>query len=126
MSSRYVRGRLRILLESRQWAALSFFLFSCFLVLTLPLPDDYELSLLSYLTGLLALLAAFRFGGPRTVSGLVITVFVAHCHRLLADEPLRRKNSRHGHERARRSDHYKEPRFAAVIGRAMRAFGELR
>jgi hypothetical protein len=126
MSSRYVRGRPRILLESRQWAALSFFLFSCFFVLTLPLSDDYELSLLSYLTGLLALLSAFRFGGPRTVSGLVITVFVAHCHRLLVDEPLRRKNSRHGHERAQRSDHYKEPRFAAVIGRAMRAFGELR
>jgi hypothetical protein len=126
MSSRYVRSRPKILLESRQWAALSFFLFSCFFVLTLPLSDDYELSLLSYLTGLLALLAAFRFGGSRTDIGFVITVFVANCHRLPADEPLRRKNSRHGHERARRSDHYKEPRFAAVIGRAMRAFGELR
>jgi hypothetical protein len=126
MSSRYVRGRPRILLESRQWAALSFFLFSCFFVLTLPLSDDYELSLLSYLAGLLALLAALRFGGPRTVSGLVITVFVAHCHRLLADEPLRRKNSRHGHERARRNNHYKEPRIAVVIEQAMGAFGERR
>src|SRR5215203_4289819 len=88
MSSRYVRGRPKILLESRQWAALSFFLFSCFFVLTLPLSDDYGLStlplsddyglsLLSYLTGLLALLAVFRFRGPTTVMGFLITVFVA-------------------------------------------------
>src|SRR5215212_4884609 len=77
MSSRYVRSRPRILLESRQWAALSFFLFSCFFVLTLPLSDDYRLSLLSYLTGLLALLAVFRFRGPTTVIGFLITVFVA-------------------------------------------------
>src|SRR5215213_10215947 len=77
MSSRYVRSRPRILLESRQWAALSFFLFSCFFVLTLPLSDDYRLSLLSYLTGLLALLAVFRFRGPATVIGFLITVFVA-------------------------------------------------
>jgi hypothetical protein len=126
MSSRYVRGRPRILFESREWAVLSFFLFSCFFVLTLPLSDDYELSLLSYLAGLLALLAALRFGGPRTVSGLVITVFVAHCHRLLVDEPLRRKNSRHGHERARRNNHYKEPRIAVVIEQAIGAFGERR
>jgi len=95
-------------------------------VLTLFFSDDYELSLLSYLAGLLALLAALRFGGPRTVSGLVITVFVAHCHRLLVDEPLRRKNSRHGHERARRNNHYKEPRIAVVIEQAMGAFGERR
>src|SRR5215213_6828957 len=77
MSSRYVRGRPEILLESRQWAALSFFLFSCFFVLTLPLSDDYGLSLLSYLTGLLALLAVFRFRGPTTVMGFLITLFVA-------------------------------------------------
>jgi hypothetical protein len=77
MSSRYVRGRPRILLESRQWAALSFFLFSCFFLLTLPLSDDYGLSLLSYLTGLLALLAVFRFRGPATVMGFLITLFVA-------------------------------------------------
>src|SRR5215204_1244191 len=76
-SSRYVRSRPKILLESRQWAALSFFLFSCFFVLTLPLSDDYELSLLSYLTGLLALLAVFRFRGPATVLGFLITLFVA-------------------------------------------------
>src|SRR5215218_9025849 len=77
MSSGYVRGKLKIPSESRQWAALSFFLFSCFFVLTLPLSDDYELSLLSYLTGLLALLAVFRFRGPATVLGFLITVFVA-------------------------------------------------
>src|SRR5215217_244321 len=77
MSSRYVRGRPGILLESRERAALSFFLFSCFFVLTLPLSDDYGLSLLSYLTGLLALLAVFRFRGPATVLGFLITVFVA-------------------------------------------------
>jgi hypothetical protein len=126
MSFRYVHSRREILPELSQRAALSFFLFSCFLVLTLFFSDDYELSLLSYLAGLLALLAALRFGGPRTVSGLVITVFVAHCHRLLADEPLRRKNSRHGHERARRNNHYKEPRIAVVIEQAMGAFGERR
>src|SRR5215211_2953382 len=77
MSSGYVRGKLKIPSESRQWAALSFFLFSCFFVLTLPLSDDYELSLLSYLTGLLALLAVFRFRGPATVLGFLITLFVA-------------------------------------------------
>jgi hypothetical protein len=77
MSSRYFRGRPRILLESREWAALSFFLFSCFFVLTLPLSDDYWLSLLSYVTGLLALLAVFRFRGPATVMGFLITLFVA-------------------------------------------------
>jgi hypothetical protein len=126
MSFRYVHSRREILPELSQRAALSFFLFSCFLVLTLFFSDDYELSLLSYLAGLLALLAAFRFGGPRTVIGFVITVFVAHCHRLLADEPLRRETFRRGHGRAWRNNHYKEPRFAGVIGRAMRAFGELR
>jgi hypothetical protein len=77
MSSRYVRGRPRILFESREWAALSFFLFSSFFVLTLPLSDDYELSLISYLTGLLALLAVFRCRGPATVIGFLITLFVA-------------------------------------------------
>jgi hypothetical protein len=77
MSSGYVRSKLKIPSESRQWAALSFFLFSCLFVLTLPLADDYELSLLSYLTGLLALLAVFRFRGPATVLGFLITLFVA-------------------------------------------------
>jgi hypothetical protein len=71
MLSRYVRGSPRILFESREWAALSFFLFSSFFVLTLPLSDDYELSLISYLTGLLALLAVFRLGDQEPLAGLL-------------------------------------------------------
>lgn len=48
----------------------------------------------------------------------------ALCHRLLADEPLRREIAGRGHERARRNNHYNEPMLAALIERAMRAFGE--
>lgn len=50
----------------------------------------------------------------------------AHCHRLLADEPLRREIARRGHERARRNNHYNEPMLAAVIERAMCISGERR
>ena len=71
MTFRYVHSRREILPELSQRVALSFFLFSCFLVLTLFFSDDYELSLLSYLTGLLALLAVFRLGDQEPLAGLL-------------------------------------------------------
>jgi spore maturation protein CgeB len=50
----------------------------------------------------------------------------SHCHRLLADEPLRREIARRGHERVRGNSHYNEPMLAAVMEREMHAFGERR
>ncbi len=50
----------------------------------------------------------------------------AHCHRLLADESLRREIARRGHERAQRNNHYNEPMLTTVIERAIRAFEERR
>lgn len=46
----------------------------------------------------------------------------AHCHRLLADEPLRREIARHGHERALRNNLFNEPMLASVIEKALRVF----
>jgi hypothetical protein len=45
--------------------------------LTLLFSDDNELWLLGYVTGLLALLAVFRFGGLATAIGFLVTVFAA-------------------------------------------------
>lgn len=46
------------------------------------------------------------------------------CHRLLADDTLRRGIARRGHERALRNNLFNEPMLAAVIERAVQAFGE--
>jgi hypothetical protein len=49
----------------------------CLYISTLPLSDSYEFSFLSFVIGVLALIAVFRFGGLRTVMGVMVTVFVA-------------------------------------------------
>lgn len=56
---------------------LTVFLFSIFYLFTLVFSDRYDLWMLTYLTGILSITAVFRYKGPTTVLGFLVTVFVA-------------------------------------------------
>jgi hypothetical protein len=57
-------------------AIVLFSIFSCLCIPTLLFTDRPGLAFLSYLTGSLALLAVYGFGGPTTVIGFLVTLFV--------------------------------------------------
>ena len=59
-----------------QKAIVLFSILSCLCIPTLLFTDRPDVALLSYLTGSLALLAVYCFGGPTTVIGFLVTLFV--------------------------------------------------
>lgn len=72
-----VGARYRVSRRTVRWFIIPIFLFSCFYVFTFVFSDRYDLFVLSYLVGLLSLLVVFRFRGPTTVIGFLVTLFAA-------------------------------------------------
>ena len=72
----YIRDNSRSRFGPGQKAIVLFSIFSCLCIPTLLFTDRPGVAFLSYLTGSLALLAVYRFGGPTTVIGFLVTLFV--------------------------------------------------
>jgi len=72
----YIRDNSTSRFGLGQKAIVLFSIFSCLCIPTLLFTDRPGLAFLSYLTGSLALLAVYCFGGPTTVIGFLVTIFV--------------------------------------------------
>jgi len=72
----YVRDNSTSRFGLGQKAIVLFSIFSCLCIPALLFTDRPAVACLSYLTGSLAILAVYRFGGPTTVIGFLVTIFV--------------------------------------------------